>query len=153
MPLFPLTAGLKALGPTIGFIYGFQAACASLAVPKKTEKYYDLCGSLGFISAAGFSLYWPSLRAKFLLGSKAALPALTAFHPRQLLMSGMTLFWAGRLGSFLFQVGNDMYGMRQIGMTLADMAPIRLRSESKKKERTLVSTVSGRTHRNSLALG
>ncbi|CAO1620340.1 unnamed protein product [Parajaminaea phylloscopi] len=103
MPVFPLAAGLKALGPTVGFIFGFQAACASLAVPKKTEKYYDLCGSLGFITAAGFSLYWPSLRAKFLLGSQAALPAITAFHPRQLLMSGMTLFWAGRLGSFLFQ--------------------------------------------------
>ncbi|CAO1618444.1 unnamed protein product [Jaminaea pallidilutea] len=103
MPLLPLTAGLKALTPTLTLIYGFQAACASLAVPKKTEKYYDLCGSLGFITATGFSLYWPSLRAKFLLGSQAALPALTAFHPRQLIMSGLTVFWAGRLGSFLFK--------------------------------------------------
>lgn len=97
------TAGLKALGPTFGLIYGFQAACASVAVPLKTEKYYDLCGSLGFLSAAGFSLYWPALRGRFLLGSKEAFPPLTAFHPRQLIMTGLTALWAARLGTFLFQ--------------------------------------------------
>lgn len=43
------TVGLKALLPTLGVIYSFQAACAAIAVPLKTEKYYDLCGSLGFI--------------------------------------------------------------------------------------------------------
>lgn len=102
--LFPLVAGLKALAPTIGFIYGVQTAAAIPAVATKTEKYYDLCGSLGFISAVGFSLYYPSLRAKYLMGSTAALPAITAFHPRALIMSGLTMLWAGRLGSFLFAV-------------------------------------------------
>ncbi len=58
------TVGLKALLPTLGVIYGFQAACAAIAVPLKTEKYYDLCGSLGFISAAGLSLYMPWIRAR-----------------------------------------------------------------------------------------
>lgn len=97
------TAGLKALGPTIGLIYGFQAACASIAVPLKTEKPYDLCGSLGFLTAAGFSLYWPALRGRFLLGSTAPFPPITAFHPRQLIMTGLTALWATRLGTFLFQ--------------------------------------------------
>lgn len=31
-------AGLRGLVPTIGLIYGFQAACAAFAVPAKTEK-------------------------------------------------------------------------------------------------------------------
>lgn len=84
-------------------IYGLQAACASIAVPLKTEKYYDLCGSLGFISATAFSLYWPALRGKYVLGQSTAMPAITSFHPRQLIMSGLTMLWAGRLGTFLFQ--------------------------------------------------
>lgn len=99
----PLSAGLRALAPTLTLIYGFQAACASVAVPLKTEKYYDLCGSLGFISAVGFSLYWPSLRGRLLLGRTDPLPGLGAFHPRQVIMSGLTALWAGRLGTFLFQ--------------------------------------------------
>ncbi|SPO20578.1 uncharacterized protein UTRI_00054 [Ustilago trichophora] len=99
------TVGLKALFPTLGLIYGFQAACAAIAVPLKTEKYYDLCGSLGFISAAGASLYMPWIRARYIDGFKnIALPTtLSAFHPRQAIMTGLTLFWAMRLGSFLFQ--------------------------------------------------
>ncbi|KAJ1030625.1 hypothetical protein NDA18_001864 [Ustilago nuda] len=64
------TVGLKALLPTLGVIYGFQAACAAIAVPLKTEKYYDLCGSLGFISAAGLSLYMPWIRARYFDGFK-----------------------------------------------------------------------------------
>lgn len=99
------TVGLRALLPTLGLIYGFQAACASVAVPLKTEKYYDLCGSLGFISAAAASLYMPWIRARYLDGFKTiSLPtSLSAFHPRQTIMTGLTLFWAIRLGSFLFQ--------------------------------------------------
>ncbi|GAK62683.1 DUF1295-domain-containing protein [Moesziomyces antarcticus] len=99
------TVGLKALLPTLGVIYGFQAACAAIAVPLKTEKYYDLCGSLGFISAAGLSLYMPWIRARYVDGFKnVALPtSLSAFHPRQTIMTALTLVWAARLGSFLFQ--------------------------------------------------
>lgn len=99
------TVGLRALLPTLGVIYGFQAACASIAVPLKTEKYYDLCGSLGFISAAGLSLYMPWIRARYFDGFKnVSLPtSISAFHPRQVIMTGLTLIWAFRLGTFLFQ--------------------------------------------------
>lgn len=99
--------GLRGLFPTLGLIYGFQAACASIAVPLKTEKYYDLCGSLGFVSAVGFSLYAPALRSRFYEGNKLPLPSITSFHSRQLIMSGLTMFWAVRLGSFLFQVSRS----------------------------------------------
>ncbi|PWN50037.1 DUF1295-domain-containing protein [Violaceomyces palustris] len=101
------TAGLKSLLPTFGVIYGFQALCGGLAIPYKTEKYYDLCGSLGFISAVGLSLYLPSIRARWItegsLTRISALPPISSFHPRQLIMSGLTIFWAARLGTFLYQ--------------------------------------------------
>ncbi len=140
-------AGLRGLLPTLGLIYGFQAACAAFAVPAKTEKvstparvpehkltecrysssqYYDLCGSLGFISATAFSLFVPHLRTRFpklaFLGGSAAAqsiktaalkatsatsapwpPTLSSLHPRQLIMTSLAMFWAFRLGSFLFQ--------------------------------------------------
>ena len=96
--------GLKSLLPTMGVIYGFQAACAAIAVPLKTEKYYDLCGSLGFISAAGLSLYMPWIRARYIDGARVAFPtSLSAFHPRQTIMTGLAIIWAVRLGSFLYQ--------------------------------------------------
>lgn len=90
-----------------------------------STKYYDLCGSLGFISATAFSLVLPSLRTRFpslsFLGgsalankaTQAALrstsatsaawpPTLSTFHPRQLILSGLVMFWAVRLGTFLY---------------------------------------------------
>ncbi|KDN52951.1 DUF1295-domain-containing protein [Tilletiaria anomala UBC 951] len=106
-------AGLRGLLPTFVLIYGFQAACAAVAVPMQTEKYYDLCGSLGFVSATAVSLLLPSLRTRFptlaWLGSGTASatsaswpPTLATFHPRQLLASALATVWAVRLGSFLF---------------------------------------------------
>ncbi|EPQ32153.1 uncharacterized protein PFL1_00350 [Pseudozyma flocculosa PF-1] len=98
------TAGLRSLLPTMGVIYGFQAVCGAVAVAYKTEKYYDLCGSLGFISATGLSLYMPWIRARFIDGTKVPFPtSLAAFHPRQTIMTGLAMFWAFRLGTFLFQ--------------------------------------------------
>lgn len=51
----------------------------------KTEKFYDLLGSVSFISTAVYTL--------------ATGPAT----PRQLLATGMVCTWAGRLGSMLYQ--------------------------------------------------
>ncbi|KAN0066388.1 hypothetical protein ACQY0O_000487 [Thecaphora frezii] len=98
------TAGLRSLIPTFGVIYGFQAVCGAVAVAYKTEKYYDLCGSLGFISATGLSLFMPWIRARAIDGTKVPYPtSLSAFHPRQTIMTGLAMFWAFRLGTFLFQ--------------------------------------------------
>lgn len=47
---------LKPLLPVLGFVYAGQALAAAVFVPMKTERYYDLCGSLGFLSALAFSL-------------------------------------------------------------------------------------------------
>ena len=54
------------------------------------------------------SLYYPALRAK------GPLPSLLSFHPRQLIMSGFTVLWASRLGSFLYQVRPASYASSDI---------------------------------------
>lgn len=50
----------------------------------QTDKFYDLTGSLTYLTLAGLSL------------------SRSALAPHQLLVSGMVALWAARLGSFLF---------------------------------------------------
>lgn len=99
MPILSTLNGsaLGTLKATIATAFGIQAACAAVAIPLQTEKFYDLSGSFTFISCTLVSLYYPALR------NKTPLPSLLSFHPRQLAMSGFAILWAGRLGSFLFQ--------------------------------------------------
>ncbi|GAA95410.1 uncharacterized protein L969DRAFT_85091 [Mixia osmundae IAM 14324] len=94
---------VRTLAATIATAYGAQVACAAFAVPMQTEKYYDLSGGATFIGCTVMSLYYPALHAKFVQGKSVPFPAITSFHPRQLLLSGFTILWAGRLSSFLFQ--------------------------------------------------
>ncbi|MCO5598557.1 hypothetical protein L7F22_052654 [Adiantum nelumboides] len=42
---------------TLAFAFVGQLIPASVFIPLQTEKYYDLCGSLGFLSTTLFSLY------------------------------------------------------------------------------------------------
>jgi len=98
-------AGLRtALGPTIGLIFGVQAIGGAHAIITKSERFYDLFGAIGFVTASIFSLY--SNKANTGILTKGSLPAfpppISAFHPRQLLMTSLTVLWAARLGSFLF---------------------------------------------------
>ncbi|CAE6417148.1 unnamed protein product [Rhizoctonia solani] len=97
-------AVLSKLTPIIAGNFALQAAFASIFVPAQNEKFYDLCGALGFLTGAGMSLYYPSLRDKFWYQIPgASLPPLTSFAPRQLLLTSCLCLWAGRLGSFLVQ--------------------------------------------------
>jgi steroid 5-alpha reductase family enzyme len=56
---------------------------------RATEKFYDAFGTLGFISTTAFSLLWHRRR-------------LEDLHPRQLLLSSLTIIWSVRLGHFLY---------------------------------------------------
>ncbi|KAF8071664.1 hypothetical protein FPV67DRAFT_889820 [Lyophyllum atratum] len=87
--------------PTLASAYGLQAVLAAIFVPQQNEKYYDLGGALGFLSTTFVSLYYPALKAKFYDGVPGALPRLTSFAPRQLLLSAALGIWSVRLGSFL----------------------------------------------------
>jgi len=81
----------------------YRPFCASFAVPTQSDKYYDLCGALGYVSASVISLYYPFLKAKFWYKNLAELPPLSTqfFAPRQLLIAAAVGIWSLRLGSFL----------------------------------------------------
>jgi len=106
---------------TIGYSYASQWAFASVFVPLKTgecrilqdvlsaylafiaEKFFDFCGTFGFITSGLVSLYTPYLKERLWNGNvHAAIPALDSFAPRQLLLTGLVTLWAARLGIFLF---------------------------------------------------
>jgi steroid 5-alpha reductase family enzyme len=76
MPLFALCAAVAIGVQWIVFVPSLLA---------RTEHYYDLTGSLTYVSVAVFALL-----------------VAGQFDPRSLLVAALVLIWAGRLGSFLF---------------------------------------------------
>ncbi|KAG8968146.1 hypothetical protein FRC03_008499 [Tulasnella sp. 419] len=93
---------INRLVPTILWTYLLQLTFASIFVPLQTEKLYDFCGSLGFLSAAFISVYYPYLRDRFWLGvADAEFFSPKSLAPRQLLLNISLVLWAIRLGSFL----------------------------------------------------
>jgi len=107
---------LRTLVPSIGLAFGLQAAVAIPSILFQTERFYDLSGSLTYISCTALSLYLPTLRARYGAGAAAGqssvwpslLASLTSkggFHAwnwRQVVLSAAVTIWATRLGSFLF---------------------------------------------------
>lgn len=106
---------LRTLIPSIGLAYGLQAAVALPSILAQTERFYDLSGSLTYISCTALSLYLPTLRARYGAMSSATAPAwpsllasltgkggVNAWNWRQLALSAAVTIWATRLGSFLF---------------------------------------------------
>lgn len=90
-----------------GLTYLLRQVFAAVFVPQANDKYYDLCGALGFLSTTAVSLYYPSFRAKFYdKVPGAVLPNITQFAPRQLLVSAALSAWTVRLGSFLAMVNS-----------------------------------------------
>ena len=85
IPLFALAVGLAYLIQWLVFIPSYQ---------KRTEKYFDLTGSITYISVTVLSV---------ILSRK--------FDPRTLLILVLIVTWAARLGTFLFRrvrvVGED----------------------------------------------
>ncbi|KAK3074883.1 hypothetical protein LTR53_002337 [Teratosphaeriaceae sp. CCFEE 6253] len=106
---------LRTLLPSIGLAFGLQAAVAVPSILAQTERYYDLSGSLTYISCTALSLYLPTLRARYAASTLQALPAwpsllasltskggVSAWNWRQVVLSAAVTIWATRLGSFLF---------------------------------------------------
>ncbi|KAJ3015061.1 hypothetical protein HKX48_004804, partial [Thoreauomyces humboldtii] len=107
MPFWSIPA--RTLVATTVAAASVQFAVAAVSVPLRTDMVYDLSGAITFGICTFVSLYYPSLSAvgvkNFLSNPVAALsslPSLATFHPRQLILSAMTLAWATRLGSHLF---------------------------------------------------
>ena len=76
---------------------------AAIFVPQANEKWYDLGGSLGFLSTTFVSLYYPTLKAKYWEGANVSFPPLSSFAPRQQILTAILVLWTARLGSFLVQ--------------------------------------------------
>jgi hypothetical protein len=93
------TPFLRTLIPSIGLAYGLQAACAIPSIFFQTERFYDLSGSLTYLSCTALSLSLPLLRARY-ASPGAALPGifeiLRAANWRQLALSAAVTFWAAR---------------------------------------------------------
>lgn len=111
-------AFLRTLVPSLGLAFGIQAATAIPSISAKTERYYDLSGSLTYLSCTALSLYLPAIRARSaaqLLGAHPpAWPSLLgaftrtsaagplALNWRQVALSAAVSIWAARLGTYLF---------------------------------------------------
>lgn len=97
---------LSTLVPSIATAFAIQALVAVPSILTANESYYDLSGSLTFLSCTAVSLYLPALRARSYAAAqglpKPAFPSLLSFGPRKLILSAMVTIWAGRLGTFLF---------------------------------------------------
>ncbi|ORY12861.1 hypothetical protein BCR34DRAFT_481991 [Clohesyomyces aquaticus] len=102
---------LRTLVPTVALAYGVQAAVAVPSIAAKTETYYDLSGSLTYLSCTAFSLFLPYLRARsagYITGGlteylSAPGPGQGAWFWRQAVLSAAVGLWATRLGTYLFQ--------------------------------------------------
>ncbi|CAK3881719.1 hypothetical protein AC578_6243 [Lecanosticta acicola] len=106
---------LRTLVPSIGLAYGLQAAVGIPSIIFQTERFYDLSGSLTYISCAALSLYLPTIRARLAAGPGSPAPAwpsllqsltskggIHAWNWRQVVLSAAVTIWATRLGSYLF---------------------------------------------------
>jgi len=101
---------LRNLVPSIGLAFGIQAAVAVPSILAQSERFYDLSGSLTYLSCTALSLYLPVLRARSaasLAGhAKPAWPSLLSafngtagpygFNWRQVVLSAAVSFWASR---------------------------------------------------------
>ncbi|KAL8807627.1 MAG: hypothetical protein Q9182_000611 [Xanthomendoza sp. 2 TL-2023] len=105
---------LSTLVPSIGLAYTIQGLVAIPSILAQTERFYDLSGSITYISCTALSLYLPTIRARFAaaaVGSaKPAWPSILAalagngggFNWRQVALSAAVSIWATRLGTYLF---------------------------------------------------
>lgn len=101
---------LRTLVPSIGLAYGIQAAFAVPSILAQSERFYDLSGSLTYISCTALSLFMPVIRARAAARAAGApLPAfpslLSAFNGtagpygfnwRQVVLSTAVTIWATR---------------------------------------------------------
>lgn len=99
---------LRTLVPTIGAAFAIQAAVAVPSIIGQTERFYDLSGSLTYLSCTALSLYLPVLRARAAGTVGLGWPSITKslqgkslaeggfWDWRQLVLSAAVSLWAVR---------------------------------------------------------
>lgn len=79
-----------------GVSHGIQWVCCCFhAFPYQTEIYYDLTGSVTYISIAVFTLLYT-------IAPQHETGGWITPHPRQVIATALVVIWATRLGSYLF---------------------------------------------------
>ncbi|KAI9745563.1 MAG: hypothetical protein M1818_001097 [Claussenomyces sp. TS43310] len=108
---------LRTLLPSVCAAFALQTAVAIPSIVSQSDRFYDLSGSITYVSVTALSLYLPALRARLAataVGSAKApiqsvLATLTGasstdgFNWRQIMLSTAVTLWATRLGTHLFQ--------------------------------------------------
>lgn len=101
---------LRTLVPSIGLACGIQGAVAIPSIFARSERFYDLSGSLTYLSCTALSLFLPAIRARSsaatLGAAKPAFPSLLSalagqggalgFNWRQVVLSAAVSIWATR---------------------------------------------------------
>lgn len=98
---------LRTLLPSIGLAFGIQAAVAIPSIYYQTERFYDLSGSITYISCTALSLYLPTIRARAAAHLSGSTPPLypnllnnlinaTEWNWRQVILSIAVTIWASR---------------------------------------------------------
>lgn len=98
----------RTLVPCVGLAYALQAASAIPSIAFKTERFYDLSGSVTYLSVTALSLYLPAARARFAgflakstTSSPTVMGAVKALEGkglscRQVVVSAAVAVWATR---------------------------------------------------------
>ena len=100
---------LSTLVPSIALAYTLQAAVAVPSIIAQTERFYDLSGSLTYLSCTALSLYLPTIRARHAAAAagaiKPAWPSIlgalrgasgAGLNWRQVVLSAAVSVWATR---------------------------------------------------------
>ncbi|KAL8796244.1 MAG: hypothetical protein Q9195_001359 [Heterodermia aff. obscurata] len=106
---------LSTLVPSVSLAYGLQALVAVPSIAAQTERFYDLSGSITYLSCTALSLYLPTIRARYaatLAGTtppawpnllQAVVGGSGGLNWRQAVLSAAVSIWATRLGTYLFR--------------------------------------------------
>jgi hypothetical protein len=102
---------LRTLVPSVALAYGIQSAVAVPSIAGQTERFYDLSGSVTYLSCTALSLFLPYLRAKSagtITGGlaeylSAPAPGQSLWFWRQAVLSAAVGLWATRCRSFHIQ--------------------------------------------------
>jgi len=94
---------LSTIVPSVSAAFAIQAACAAPSIAFRSDRFYDLSGAATYVAVSAFSLWLPSLRAKYgyLPLSGGGGGGGMVFHWRQVVLCGAVGIWAVRC-EFLF---------------------------------------------------
>lgn len=112
---------LSTLVPSIALAYTLQAAIAVPSIIAQSERFYDLSGSLTYLSCTALSLYLPTIRARHAAAAagamKPAWPSIlgalrgvsgAGLNWRQVLLSVAVSIWATRCECSNYSPSNNL---------------------------------------------